>query len=214
MNESCHTYEWVMSHIWMSHVTHMDGSCSTYEWVMSNMALLGAYGKPFTWSLPLQKCISYEWVMSHICMRHDTNMNESCHTYAWDMTQIWMSHVTRRMRHRWTVRAAEHVLQNMFPHRWTGRATRMPESCHMWPHCERVEHVLWNMFRVMPAIKDIHTTSHLCSCTLERTRVYVWSNSFKSYLRSLRIHIYLCIYIGICICVYIYIYICIYNIWA
>ena len=23
MNESCHTYEWVMSHIWMSHVTHI-----------------------------------------------------------------------------------------------------------------------------------------------------------------------------------------------
>ena len=27
MNESCHTYEWVMSQIWMSHVT--------YKWVMS-----------------------------------------------------------------------------------------------------------------------------------------------------------------------------------
>ena len=23
MNESCHTYQWVMSHIWMSHVTHI-----------------------------------------------------------------------------------------------------------------------------------------------------------------------------------------------
>ena len=29
MNESCHTYEWVMSHIWMSHVTHMNESCHT-----------------------------------------------------------------------------------------------------------------------------------------------------------------------------------------
>jgi len=35
MNESCHTYEWVMSHIWMSHVTHMNESCHIYEWVMS-----------------------------------------------------------------------------------------------------------------------------------------------------------------------------------
>jgi len=34
-NESCHTYEWVMSHIWMSHVTHMNESCHTYEWVES-----------------------------------------------------------------------------------------------------------------------------------------------------------------------------------
>jgi len=32
----CHVYEWVMSHIWMSHVTHMNESCHTYEWVMSH----------------------------------------------------------------------------------------------------------------------------------------------------------------------------------
>ena len=37
INESCHTYEWVMSHIWMSHVTHMNESCHTYEWVMSHI---------------------------------------------------------------------------------------------------------------------------------------------------------------------------------
>jgi len=30
-NESCHTYEWVVSHIWMSHVTHMNGLCHAYE---------------------------------------------------------------------------------------------------------------------------------------------------------------------------------------
>jgi len=33
MNESCHTYEWVMSHVWMSHVTRMNESCHTYECV-------------------------------------------------------------------------------------------------------------------------------------------------------------------------------------
>jgi len=31
MKWSCHTYGWVMSHIWMSHVTHMNESCHTYE---------------------------------------------------------------------------------------------------------------------------------------------------------------------------------------
>ena len=55
MNVSCHTYEWVMAHIWMSHVTHMNESCHTYE-----------------------------WVMSHIWMSHVTHMNESCHTYEID----------------------------------------------------------------------------------------------------------------------------------
>ena len=32
MNESCHTYERVMSHTWISHATHLN---HTYEWVMS-----------------------------------------------------------------------------------------------------------------------------------------------------------------------------------
>ena len=52
MNESCHTYEWVMPHLSMSHVIHMNESWYTYE-----------------------------WVMSHIWMSHGTHMNESCHTY-------------------------------------------------------------------------------------------------------------------------------------
>ena len=66
INESCHTYERVMSHIRMGHVTRMNelrhGSCHTYERVM------------------------YVWVMSHIRMSHVgmghvTHMNESWHTY-------------------------------------------------------------------------------------------------------------------------------------
>jgi len=52
MNESCLTYEWVMSHIWIHHVSHMDESCHTDE-----------------------------WVMSHRWMSHVSQMNESWHTY-------------------------------------------------------------------------------------------------------------------------------------
>ena len=57
INESCHTYEWVMSHIWMSHVTHMNESCHTYEWVMSHI-----------------------W-MSHVSYQSHQEYQCSCHTY-------------------------------------------------------------------------------------------------------------------------------------
>jgi len=33
--ESC-TYEWAMSHTWMSHVAHMNKPCHTHVWVMSH----------------------------------------------------------------------------------------------------------------------------------------------------------------------------------
>ena len=36
IGESCHTSEWVVSHIWMGHVTHLNGSCHTSEWVVSH----------------------------------------------------------------------------------------------------------------------------------------------------------------------------------
>ena len=37
MNESYHTYERGMLHVGMSHVTHMSESCHTYEWVMAQV---------------------------------------------------------------------------------------------------------------------------------------------------------------------------------
>jgi len=71
--ESCHTYEWVMPHIWMSHATQMFESCQTYE-----------------------------WVMQHIWMSHATHMNESCHVHEYIISQIFCErersdHVRPRM---------------------------------------------------------------------------------------------------------------------
>jgi len=60
------TYEGVMSHIWMSHVIHMNESCHTYEWVMPHIN-----ESCHIWMVHA----TYEWVVPH--------MNESCH--------IWMS---------------------------------------------------------------------------------------------------------------------------
>jgi len=36
MDESCRTYVWVKSHIWMNHVAHTNESRRTYEWVLSD----------------------------------------------------------------------------------------------------------------------------------------------------------------------------------
>ena len=78
VDESCNTCGWAMSHIWMSHVTHMVESYHSYEWVMSH-----------TW-------MSH---VTHIWMSHVTHMDVSCHTYGWVVSLMWMSHVTHT--HMW-----------------------------------------------------------------------------------------------------------------
>jgi len=93
MNESCHTHGLVMSHVWMSHVAHMNELWITYnsDTLMSSAALVLCM-----WYITRknESCDTYKWVMSHIWLSHVTHMNESCHTYEWVMSHIWMRHAT------------------------------------------------------------------------------------------------------------------------
>ena len=77
-----------MSHVWMSHVTHMKASCHTYEWVMSHICMSHVTHMN-------ESCHTYEWVVSHIWMSHVTHKNESCHTYECVMTNMYISLVTQ-----------------------------------------------------------------------------------------------------------------------
>jgi len=69
MNES-HT------HIWMSHVKHMNEPCHRYEGVMSHIRMSHI-------THTNESHYTYEWVLSHIWMSNVTHMNESRHTYEW-----------------------------------------------------------------------------------------------------------------------------------
>jgi len=89
MNESCHTYEWlmrtsqahiwmthawVMSLIWMSHATRMNESCHTYE------SLLWMSQSQIWMTHMNESCHTYESVPVI------THMNVSSHTYEWVMS--------------------------------------------------------------------------------------------------------------------------------
>jgi len=145
---SCHTYEWVMSHIWMSHVTHMNESCLTHEWVMSHMN---------------ESCHTYEQVMPYTCRSHVTyirmrrvthayqrqswrralsvqrhatqikshvthNNEKKRHTNGWVMSHMWMNHATH-------VNASCHEYTRVMPHLYTSHVSHVNRSCVT---CERV----------------------------------------------------------------------------
>jgi len=94
LNESYHTDQWVMSHIRKRSAKRMDepqitaADCPRHlpEWVMSLIWMKHVTHKNASWR-------TYEWVMSHIRMSHVTHINTSCHTYDWDMPHIRMRQV-------------------------------------------------------------------------------------------------------------------------
>ena len=113
-NESCHMYEWVISHIWMRHVTHVagldfwSGSCL----YMSHVPHMN------------ESCHTHECVVSHIWMRHVTHVAgldfwSGSRLQALFMVRlildvhIWMSHIT----HEWVT-----------SHTWMSHVTHMNES--------------------------------------------------------------------------------------
>jgi len=116
MDESCHTYRWVISHVWMSHVTHTNESWHTQIKIVACRSTLGARTHTHThththmqasymneschtyeWGCHAHEwgCHTYEWAMSHTCFTHEyiitwmshvIHMNASCHTYEYVMT--------------------------------------------------------------------------------------------------------------------------------
>ena len=87
INESCHTYEWVMSHQGMPiKASYNDTSYHTYERVKSHITTSQV-------THINKSCCTYQRVMLHIWMSHVTRTNDLCHTYEWVLSHIWMSHV-------------------------------------------------------------------------------------------------------------------------
>jgi len=105
MNKSCHTHEWVLSHIWIGHITHMNESCHTYEWVMSRIWMSHVtHMNGLTRGVVSPRiCVGERvdvrtWVGVCMCMCEcvwgcacgEERVKESCHTYGWVMSHIWM----------------------------------------------------------------------------------------------------------------------------
>jgi len=118
-----HTYEWVMLHIWVHHVTYWNASCHSSGGVMSHVWMRQSHirmrhitriwmcystnmNAPFHkwWSHVTRMnapCHTYQCAMSHICMRRVTHINAPCRTCVHatsnierSTSHIWILHVT------------------------------------------------------------------------------------------------------------------------
>jgi len=108
-NESCHRCKRVIPRLWMSHFTrvneschvHMNESCHTYEWVMSHKKESCPTYESVMWQIGewhgIELCHTYHNMGGLDPMpQHVTHIHELWHIYSWDMSHIWMSHVTQK----------------------------------------------------------------------------------------------------------------------
>jgi len=82
MNESCHTYEWVISHRWKEAFHRLPVMCHTYQWVMSHIWMSHVTHMNESCHIDERK----HFIDYLSCVTH---MNESCHTYEWVISHRW-----------------------------------------------------------------------------------------------------------------------------
>jgi len=124
-----------MSHIWMSHVTHMQESCNICEWDVPCICMTHTYvWHDYMHDSFIRVTWLHAWlihscdmtlrgikkVMSHMSMTidmcditfHVTHMQESCHTY--DMTlrgmKKVMSHIWTHKWNEWSIHMCEYII--------------------------------------------------------------------------------------------------------
>jgi len=119
--------EWVMSHVWMSHVPRMNESCPIYEGVMSPtyVRLEGIW-----WLLSGVWVWERELVSSHAWMSHVPCMNEPCPMYEWVMYSIWMSHVL-------CMNVSCPIYEWVMSHTWMRDGSRENSANAKWCVCDR-----------------------------------------------------------------------------
>ena len=176
-DQSCRTYEWVMSNIWTSQVTHMNEARHTYEWVTwhtneSTGRRPVGFGEISKTPRSHQRCS----LGSGIRMSRVTRGNASCHTYAalqvmrmhtyvWGMSHIWMSHVTMWKRNC-------HTCKSVMSHVCMSPVTHMHASCHT---CAVSKFFFARRVMLQMCIGHVTRTSSSCDTytwAVSRTRLY------------------------------------------
>ena len=120
---------WVMSHIWMSHVSHMNESCLTYEWVMSHIWMSPSSIMDRGWALLNRLDKYYTAGLIHIWVTNYMYLSRT--TYRWwidDLSNRW------RLHHRWSIQLTNvtYETRTTCMSLSNRRTTHMSHELHVW----------------------------------------------------------------------------------
>ena len=122
-HESCHTHEWIMSHPWMSHVTHTNESCHTHDWVTWYHVITNTSHLSRT-LLRYAEIYNASWYGKFATPKAYSYINGFHYTYAWVVSHMW---ATQRFRTRATATCLWHRKYTCI---WMSHVTHMNETSH------------------------------------------------------------------------------------
>jgi len=141
INESCHTYKWVVSHLQFNRVTHMN---ELFHICIINVSRVYALCSTHEWDIvlrPRETCVSDREIIMMISLGRKTMSLRDTHTHTHTRTH---THTCLYV----CMRYAAHMQRI-----WIGNVTHMSESCHTY---EWVMSHVW-MSRVSRAYAPCHT---------------------------------------------------------
>jgi len=151
------SHEWVMSHIWTSHVKHTNESCHTYKSKIQHitkMLIMHLCRYTHIWLSHMNASRqSFEWVMPPIWMRRVTHTPSSFHLFT--QCHLMMCHVTRS-------------------YVWYD-TTRTPLTCSRVPicatHCNTLQHTATHCNTLQHTATHCNTLQTRCN-TLQHTATH------------------------------------------
>jgi len=136
MNESCHTYGWVTSNTWRSHVAHTNDLCITHLCICLAWVKRGRSSSLFVSRIHMNESLAqgnvyimescrtsvhmvarpwYE-AKGNIWMSHVVHIKESCRTYEWVVSYVKHMNELCLKKLNWTVACSFHFhIHIMFP---------------------------------------------------------------------------------------------------
>jgi len=189
MIESCPTYKWVMSLIWLSHVPRTNESCHSYDWVTSRvrMSHVTHTNRPHPWPVPTRPVGNESrHIFERVRMSHVPRTNTSRHTCEWATIYVWVSHVTHTNESRpWPLATqpaeneSRHTHEHVTSQICMSHVTCMNapcQTCLTWRihTCDETRH----MFDMAYTSYVIRVTSHVTQKMSHVTHMNTWRQKY------------------------------------
>jgi len=166
VNESCRTYKWVKTHLWISQDSLMNKSCRAWEYNTH----MNESCHPCEWVSEDAEYNTHHSFIYVLYSQYEKHMNESCE----NVTRIWMSHVSEDSEYNTHVYCITYI-----------------DMCSYWEQYKKILNTIHNICYTVHMCVVFRINTHVY-CTQNVRIVFVLCSYWEQYKKILNT-IHMCI---------------------